>query len=230
MISGGIFDVAKKESSLEKINNRLSDESTWSNLDLSQSLNKEKADLEKFLNLFLSVDEGINDNLDFLDIAIEESDDASIDEINAETLILISSVEDLEFNRMFSNKMDPNSAFIDIQSGSGGTEAQDWADMLLRMYTRWAEKHEFSVSVIEHSPGQVAGIKSASLLIKGSYAYGWLRTETGVHRLVRKSPFDSGSRRHTSFASVFISPEIDESIEVESVSYTHLTLPTILLV
>jgi len=111
---------------------------------------------------------------------------------------------------MFSNKMDPNSAFIDIQSGSGGTEAQDWADMLLRMYTRWAEKHEFSVSVIEHSPGEVAGIKSASLLIKGSYAYGWLRTETGVHRLVRKSPFDSGSRRHTSFASVFISPEIDE--------------------
>ena len=139
---------------------------------------------------------------------------------------------------MFSNKMDPNSAFIDIQSGSGGTEAQDWADMLLRMYTRWAEKHEFSVSVIEHSPGEVAGIKSASLLIKGSYAYGWLRTETGVHRLVRKSPFDSGSRRHTSFASVFISPEIDESIEVElnpadvridtyrAVSYTHLTLPT----
>ena len=135
MISGGIFDVANKESSLESINNRLSDESTWSNLDLSQSLNKEKADLEKFLNLFLSVDEAINDNLDFLDIAIEESDDASINEINVETLILISSVEDLEFNRMFSNKMDPNSAFIDIQSGSGGTEAQDWADMLFRMYT-----------------------------------------------------------------------------------------------
>ena len=215
MISGGIFDVAQKQSSLEDINSKLSDESTWSNLKLSQSLNKEKADLEKFLDLFLSVDQAINDNLDFLDIAIEESDDASINEINEEAKALISSVEDLEFNRMFSNKMDPNSAFIDIQSGSGGTEAQDWADMLLRMYTRWAEKHEFSVSVIEHSPGEVAGIKSASLLIKGSYAYGWLRTETGVHRLVRKSPFDSGSRRHTSFASVFISPEIDESIEVE---------------
>ena len=137
----------------------------------------------------MSVDEAISDNLDFLDIAIEESDDASINEINEEAQGLISNVEDLEFNRMFSNKMDPNSAFIDIQSGSGGTEAQDWADMLLRMYTRWAEKHEFSVSVIEHSPGEVAGIKSASLLIKGSYAYGWLRTETGVHRLVRKSPF-----------------------------------------
>ena len=215
MISGGIFDVAQKQSSLEDINNRLSEESTWSNLELSQSLNKEKADLEKFLNSFLSVDEAINDNLDFLDIAIEESDDGSIEEINEETQALTPKVEDLEFNRMFSNKMDPNSAFIDIQSGSGGTEAQDWADMLLRMYTRWAEKHEFSVSVIEHSPGEVAGIKSASLLIKGSYAYGWLRTETGVHRLVRKSPFDSGSRRHTSFASVFISPEIDESIDVE---------------
>jgi len=215
MISGGIFDVAQKQSSLEDINSKLSDESTWSNLELSQSLNKEKADLEKFLDLFLSVDEAISDNLDFLDIAIEESDDSSINEINEEAQGLISNVEDLEFNRMFSNKMDPNSAFIDIQSGSGGTEAQDWADMLLRMYTRWAEKHEFSVSVIEHSPGEVAGIKSASLLIKGSYAYGWLRTETGVHRLVRKSPFDSGSRRHTSFASVFISPEIDESIEVE---------------
>ncbi|MDC3228900.1 PCRF domain-containing protein, partial [Gammaproteobacteria bacterium] len=148
MISGGIFDVAHKQSSLEEINNKLSDESTWSNLELSQSLNKEKADLEKFLNSFLSVDELINDNIDLLDIAIEESDDGSIKEINEETQALISKVEDLEFNRMFSNKMDPNSAFIDIQSGSGGTEAQDWADMLLRMYTRWAEKHEFSVSVI----------------------------------------------------------------------------------
>ena len=157
----------------------------------------------------------VNDNLELLDMAIEESDEASINQMLEETNSLMLLVEDLEFNRMFSNKMDPSSAFIDIQSGSGGTEAQDWADMLLRMYTRCAEKHDFSVSVIEHSPGEVAGIKSASLLIKGSYAYGWLRTETGVHRLVRKSPFDSGSRRHTSFASVFISPEIDESIEVE---------------
>ena len=197
MISGGIFDVTEKQKSLEKINSKLSDESTWSDIELSQSLNKEKVDLEKFLNSFLSVDGSINDNFALFDIAIEESDEKSINEIIDETKILISSVEDLEFNRMFSNKMDPNSAFIDIQSGSGGTEAQDWAEMLLRMYTRWAEKHEFSVSVIEHSPGEVAGIKSGSLLIKGSYAYGWLRTETGVHRLVRKSPFDSGSRRHT---------------------------------
>ncbi len=143
MISGGIFDVTEKQKSLEKINSKLSDESTWSDIELSQSLNKEKVDLEKFLNSFLSVDGSINDNLALFDIAIEESDEKSINEITDEVKILISSVEDLEFNRMFSNKMDPNSAFIDIQSGSGGTEAQDWAEMLLRMYTRWAEKHEF---------------------------------------------------------------------------------------
>ncbi|MDA9653245.1 peptide chain release factor 2 [Pseudomonadota bacterium] len=214
-LRGGIFDVSAKEDSLKAINTQLAEEATWSNLELSQSLNKEKTELEKFLTNFLSVDMSVNDNLELLDMAIEESDEGSINQMLEETNSLMSSVEDLEFNRMFSNKMDPSSAFIDIQSGSGGTEAQDWADMLLRMYTRWAEKHDFSVSVIEHSPGEVAGIKSASLLIKGSYAYGWLRTETGVHRLVRKSPFDSGSRRHTSFASVFISPEIDESIEVE---------------
>ncbi|MDA9068437.1 MAG: peptide chain release factor 2 [Gammaproteobacteria bacterium] len=214
-LRGGIFDVSAKEDSLKAIHAQLAEEATWSNLELSQSLNKEKTELEKFLTNFLSVDVAVNDNLELLDMAIEESDEASINQMLEETNSLMSLVEDLEFNRMFSNKMDPSSAFIDIQSGSGGTEAQDWADMLLRMYTRWAEKHDFSVSVIEHSPGEVAGIKSASLLIKGSYAYGWLRTETGVHRLVRKSPFDSGSRRHTSFASVFISPEIDESIEVE---------------
>ena len=159
MNSGGIFDVADKENLLVDINNKLSEESTWSNLDLSQNLNKEKADLEKFLDSFLSVDETINDNLDLLEIAIEESDKDSITEIAEDTHSLTSRVEDLEFNRMFSNKMDPNSAFIDIQSGSGGTEAQDWADMLLRMYTRWAEKNDFTVSVIEHSPGEVAGIK-----------------------------------------------------------------------
>ena len=148
-------------------------------------------------------------------MAFDEEDEQSVEEIGKEASNLIAAIEDLEFNRMFSNPMDPNSAFLDIQSGSGGTEAQDWAEMLFRMYSRWAEKHDFKVSVIEHSPGEVAGIKSVSLLIQGSYAYGWLRTETGVHRLVRKSPFDSGSRRHTSFASVFISPEIDESIAVE---------------
>tara|TARA_Y100001949_G_C15945316_1_gene312182 strand:+ start:119 stop:1162 length:1044 start_codon:yes stop_codon:yes gene_type:complete len=215
VILGGIFDVDAKQKELDSILATLSKESTWSNLELSQKLNKDKSVLEKFLNAFNATQSSLNDNLDLLEIAAEESDEKSIIEIANESTALIASVEDLEFNRMFSNPMDPNSAFLDIQSGSGGTEAQDWADMLLRMYTRWAENHDFSVSVIEHSPGEVAGIKSASLLIQGSYAYGWLRTETGVHRLVRKSPFDSGSRRHTSFASVFVSPEIDESIEVE---------------
>ena len=215
MILGGIFDVDAKQKELDSILTTLSKESTWSNLELSQKLNKDKTVLEKFLNAFNATQSSLSDNLDLLEIAAEESDEKSIIEIVNESTVLIASVEDLEFNRMFSNPMDPNSAFLDIQSGSGGTEAQDWADMLLRMYTRWAENHDFLVSVIEHSPGEVAGIKSASLLIQGSYAYGWLRTETGVHRLVRKSPFDSGSRRHTSFASVFVSPEIDESIEVE---------------
>ena len=124
-------------------------------------------------------------------------------------------LSNLEFRRMFSGEMDINNAFVDIQSGSGGTEAQDWAEMLLRMYLRWGEKHNLKVDLLEASPGEVAGIKSATIQFIGEYAYGWLRTETGVHRLVRKSPFDSGNRRHTSFASVFVSPEIDDSIEID---------------
>jgi len=126
-----------------------------------------------------------------------------------------SDIAKLEFRRMFAGEMDSHNAYLDIQAGSGGTEAQDWAEMLLRMYLRWAEAHEFDVEVLEASPGEVAGIKSAAIHIRGEYAFGWLRTETGVHRLVRKSPFDSGNRRHTSFAAVFISPEIDDDIEVE---------------
>ncbi len=150
-----------------------------------------------------------------LDIASEESDVNTINEIIQDYPGLEKGVIDLEFRRMFTNKMDPSSAFIDIQSGSGGTEAQDWAEMLLRMYSKWAESRDFNISVTEISHGEVAGIKSASIHVEGDHAYGWLRTETGIHRLVRKSPFDSGNRRHTSFASVFISPEIDESIEIE---------------
>ena len=150
-----------------------------------------------------------------LDIASEESDVNTINEIIEDYPGLEKGVIDLEFRRMFTNKMDPSSAFIDIQSGSGGTEAQDWAEMLLRMYSKWAESRDFNISVTEISHGEVAGIKSASIHVEGDHAYGWLRTETGIHRLVRKSLFDSGNRRHTSFASVFISPEIDESIEIE---------------
>ena len=148
-------------------------------------------------------------------MALEEDDQTTIKQISEEILEIKPSIENLEFTKMFSGKMDESNAFVDIQSGSGGTEAQDWADMLLRMYLKWAESKGFSATITESSPGEVAGIKSSSILIEGDYAYGWLRSETGVHRLVRKSPFDSGNRRHTSFASVFISPEINDDIEIE---------------
>ena len=143
------------------------------------------------------------------------SSDSEIKDLSDEVVNLESQLKELEFQRMFSNKMDPNDAFLDIQAGSGGTEAQDWAEMLMRMYLRWGEDKKFTVEVIEISPGDVAGIKSATIKYSGDYAYGWLRTETGVHRLVRKSPFDSGNRRHTSFASIFVSPELDDDIEVD---------------
>jgi peptide chain release factor 2 len=214
-IRNGIFDVTSKEKRLEDISNKLSQEKVWSDLDLSQKLSKEKSSIEKSLTFFQSTEMQIGDNLTLLEMAIDEADLETIKEIEIEIKMLKKNVEDLEFSRMFTNKMDPNNAYIDIQSGSGGTEAQDWAEMLLRMYTKWAESRDFNIQVTDLSHGDVAGIKSASILVEGEYAYGWLRTETGVHRLVRKSPFDSGNRRHTSFASVFISPEIDESIEIE---------------
>ncbi len=148
-------------------------------------------------------------------MAVEEQDGDAVAEIESELDQLTGRVEVLEFRRMFSGEMDPNNAYLDIQSGSGGTEAQDWANMILRMYLRWGERRGFKTELIEASPGEVAGIKSATIHFQGEYAYGWLRTETGVHRLVRKSPFDSGNRRHTSFASVFLSPEIDDNIEID---------------
>lgn len=152
---------------------------------------------------------------ELLDLAIEEQDQATLLEVQDEVERIKQHLETLEFQRMFPNKMDPNNAFLDIQSGSGGTEAQDWAEMLLRMYLRWGERRKFNTTLLEVSAGDVAGIKSATIKFEGSYAYGWLRTETGVHRLVRKSPFDSGNRRHTSFASVYVYPEIEDDIEIE---------------
>lgn len=147
--------------------------------------------------------------------AIEENNNMIMQEVAKEVDILAKKVHELEFRRMFSHEMDPNNAYLDLQAGSGGTEAQDWAEMLLRMYLRWGDQHDFKTQIVELSPGEVAGIKSATVKIAGDYAFGWLRTETGVHRLVRKSPFDSGNRRHTSFASVFVSPEISEDFEIE---------------
>ena len=214
-IANGPFALIDKQKRLKSIEDSLSTESLWSNLELSQSLNKEKSSLEKALENYNHIKEKVSDNLMLFEMASEESDDEAINEILQEYSLMEQGVIDLEFRRMFTNKMDPSSAYVDIQSGSGGTEAQDWAEMLLRMYSKWAESRGFKISVTEISHGEVAGIKSASLHVEGDHAYGWLRTETGIHRLVRKSPFDSGNRRHTSFASVFISPEVDDSIEIE---------------
>ena len=158
---------------------------------------------------------GLSDANDLLELAVEEDDNDTVDELVSDLAGFEQQVNGLEFRRMFSGELDNSNAFLDIQSGAGGTEAQDWAEMILRMYLRWAESHDFKSEIIEASSGEVAGIKSATVLISGEFAYGWLRTETGVHRLVRKSPFDSGNRRHTSFASVFVSPEVDDDIDVD---------------
>lgn len=168
--------------------------------------------------MVLTLDElgtGLKDASELLALAETENDTETADEVVKDIAVFERRLAGLEFRRMFSGEMDASHAFLDIQAGAGGTEAQDWADMLLRMYLRWAESHGFSTEIIEASAGEVAGIKSATVHVKGEYAYGWLRTETGVHRLVRKSPFDSGNRRHTSFASVFVSPEIDDDIDIE---------------
>ena len=213
-IKDNVLLIDLKIKRLAEIDNELSKEEVWSNLDLSQKLSKEKTSIDKALTSFNNVSSKLSDSIILLDVSIEENDDSSLEDISKETSEIMTSVEELEFSRMFTNKMDSSSAYIEIQSGSGGTEAQDWAEMLLRMYTKWSEARGFKSNIVEISPGDVAGIKSASLHVDGDYAYGWLRTETGIHRLVRKSPFDSGNRRHTSFASVFISPEIDDSIEI----------------
>jgi len=178
-------------------------------------LGKERAQLEQIVGVLSSLSTGLDESRELLEMAIEDQDAGSIDSVVADLNKLEESLEVLEFRRMFSGELDANNAFLDIQSGSGGTEAQDWAEMLLRMYLRWGEKHGFDTELIEVSDGEVAGIKSATIHFSGEYAFGWLRTETGVHRLVRKSPFDSGNRRHTSFASVFVSPEIDDEIEID---------------
>jgi peptide chain release factor 2 len=167
------------------------------------------------VEVIIDLDTRLQDAGELLELAGEESDSDTVESVTEDLDQLEKTLANLEFRRMFSGEMDPNNAFLDVQAGSGGTEAQDWANMLLRMYLRWGERHGFATDLVEVSPGEVAGIKSATIKFEGDYAFGWLRTETGVHRLVRKSPFDSGNRRHTSFASVFVSPEIDDSIEVD---------------
>jgi peptide chain release factor 2 len=171
--------------------------------------------LEEVVVTLNSMSQSLQDASELLEFAAEENDQETLDAVEADVHALEEDIARLEFRRMFSGEMDANSAFVDIQSGSGGTEAQDWAEMLLRMYLRWAERHDFKTELIEVSAGDVAGIKSATVKVDGDYAFGWLRTEIGVHRLVRKSPFDSGNRRHTSFAAVFVSPEIDDDIDID---------------
>ena len=178
-------------------------------------MGRERVTLEKIVHIIDELDSSLVDASELLELAAEEDDEETVQSVTAELDEKEKSLEQLEFKRMFSGKMDANNAFLDIQSGSGGTEAQDWAEMILRMYLRWGESNGFKTELVEASSGEVAGIKSATIKFTGEYAFGWLRTETGVHRLVRKSPFDSGNRRHTSFSSVFVSPEVDDNIDIE---------------
>lgn len=187
----------------------------WDDPEKAQALNKERVQLEKTITEIEAIEKGLVDLAEFLSIAIEEQDQNTYEDLLKEGNAWGSKVEHLEFQRMFSKEFDANDCYVDFQAGSGGTEAQDWAEMLLRMYLRWGERKGFKMTLLECSAGEVAGIKSASVKVEGAYAYGWLRTETGVHRLVRKSPFDSGNRRHTSFAAVFVSPELPEDIDIE---------------
>ncbi len=187
----------------------------WKQHDAVLRLGREKAAVGRVVENLDKLQRDLKATAELIMLAEDEGDVETVESIFNDLHVLTEKVDQLEFQRMFSGEMDANHAFLDVNAGSGGTEAQDWAEMLLRMYLRWAESHNFATEMIEVSPGEVAGIKSAAVKVSGEFAYGWLRTETGVHRLVRKSPFDSGNRRHTSFAAIFVSPEVDDSIEVE---------------
>jgi peptide chain release factor 2 len=215
MPSGGTFDYPGKRERLEEVRRELENPEVWSKPDQAQALGRERAQLEGVVDVLDGISRGLNDGRGLLELAAEEDDEDTVAGITADTAAIEKQIAELEFQRMFSGAMDENSAFVDINAGQGGTEAQDWAEMLLRMYLRWMEAHGFGAEIIEASAGEVAGIKSATVHVTGPYAYGWLRTETGIHRLVRKSPFDSGNRRHTSFAGVFVSPEVDDEVDIE---------------
>ncbi len=213
--SGGIFDFARKQERLTEVVRELEQPEVWNDPERAQNLGRERAQLEQVVNTLVELDSQLDDTRELLELVAEEDDESGLAEVLDEIRQCEQRIEALEFQRMFSGRMDDSNAFLDIQAGSGGTEAQDWAEMLLRMYLRWGENKGFKTELLEQSAGEVAGIKSATVRFVGPYAYGWLRTETGVHRLVRKSPFDSGNRRHTSFAAVFVSPEVDDDIEIE---------------
>jgi peptide chain release factor 2 len=213
--SGGIFDLDARTERLTEVSRELEDPAVWNEPERAQELGRERARLEEVVVTLNNLSQALADADELLEMAAAENDQETLDVIEADLGALDVDISRLEFHRMFSGEMDESNAFLDIQAGSGGTEAQDWAEMLLRMYLRWAERHGFKAELIEVSPGDVAGIKSATMKVEGAYAFGWLRTEIGVHRLVRKSPFDSGNRRHTSFAAVFVSPEIDDDIDID---------------
>lgn len=204
-----------KSTRLAEVVRELEDPKIWNEPKRAQELGKEKKQLDNVVGTLTGLDARLKDGVELFELAKSEGDDATLEALAGDVSALERIVADMEFRRMFHNPMDPNPCFIDIQAGSGGTEAQDWAAMLLRMYLRYCERKGYTTEVLEESAGEVAGIKSASVKVDGDYAYGYLRSETGVHRLVRKSPFDSNARRHTSFASVFVYPEVDESIDVE---------------
>jgi len=212
---GGIFDFEAKQLRLAEVVKLAEDPAVWSDPKRAQDLGRERKTLESLVTTMAKLDQDMRDTTELFMMARGEDDDATLKTIEADALALEKTVADLEFRRMFSNPMDPNNCFVDIQAGQGGTEAQDWTQTLERMYMRYCERKGFRVELLEESPGDVAGLKSAALKVTGDYAFGHLRTETGVHRLVRKSPFDSNNRRHTSFASVFVYPEIDDTIEIE---------------
>ena len=212
---GGIFDFENKAQKLEEVNGLLEDPKVWDNASSAQKLGKEKRSLELVVHNLQSLEAGIKDSQELFEMAREENDDDTLQSVEADSLKIETQIADMEFKRMFSGELDSANCFIEFQSGSGGTEAQDWCNMLLRMYLRYCERKGFKVEVLELSDGDVAGIKGASVKVNGDYAYGTLRTENGVHRLVRKSPFDSNAKRHTSFASVQIFPEVDDSIQID---------------
>ncbi|PKO52398.1 MAG: peptide chain release factor 2, partial [Betaproteobacteria bacterium HGW-Betaproteobacteria-21] len=213
--SGGIFDYDVKASKLEEVNRALEDPAAWNNAERAQELGKEKRQLEDVVVTVQKIDQQSKDLQELYDLADAEDDEDTFVAVESDLSELEASVAKLEFRRMFNNPMDPNACFIEIQAGAGGTEAQDWAGMLERMYMRYAEKKGFTVDLMEETEGEVAGIKNCTIKVTGDYAYGFLRTETGIHRLVRKSPFDSNARRHTSFTSVFVFPEVDDSIQID---------------
>jgi len=214
-IFGGIFDYAEKKDRLEEVVRLMEDPEVWNDPKRAQDLGRERKQLEDIVIVIEEIDSSVADSRELFDMGREEGDDDTIHAVEADLESVETRLAQMEFRRMFSDPMDPRPCFLDIQAGAGGTEAQDWAGMLLRMYTRYAERKGFKVDILEESEGEVAGISSATLKIEGDYAYGLLRTETGVHRLVRVSPFDSNARRHTSFCSVFVYPEVDDSIEID---------------